>query len=79
MLNLEKFDIHERVFVLLNAGEWIGVEIVGKDLDEGLVYVKVVWTNDIPGYEVGSFTGFNVDRPAAGHLTVQDAINATYP
>ncbi|MFG3710961.1 hypothetical protein [Micromonospora sp. NPDC047730] len=50
---LRDFERGDRVFVAQGVDEWLGIEVVGGDAEEGVVYGRVLLTNGIPGYEKG--------------------------
>lgn len=72
MSSLNEFNVGDQVFIF-HAGEWMGVEISGNDLESGCVYIKIVWTNGVPGYEVGDAINLDDGVEAYKNLTVKQA------
>lgn len=70
---LGQFAPKDEVFVLYSDSEWIGVEI-GKRASQGEYVVRVIYTNDIPGYEVGQRLILGHELSARHSLTVRHLI-----
>ncbi|GAA3751519.1 hypothetical protein [Micromonospora maritima] len=75
MAYLKDFRPGEQVFVAADASEWIGIEVDSVNPEDGVVRGRVVWTNDVPGFEVGDDLDFDEGLLAHKELTVQAVIN----
>lgn len=74
MASIGEFNLGEEVFIF-HAGEWMGVEIVGGDLESSLIYTKLLWTNGVPGYVAGDSIVLDDGVAAYRVLTVDRAAN----
>lgn len=83
MASLSDFTPGDKVFLIESAAAletpemMIGVEVVRYDDtgNSGTVEVKVVYTNDIPGYEIGQRLDIDENVIAYERLTVQQLVD----
>jgi hypothetical protein len=75
MASLNDFEAPAEVFIAHSPEEWIGVQVVGGDV-EGQMRVRVLWTNGIPGVVEGEDIMVASDVLAHETMSVRGLIDA---
>jgi hypothetical protein len=70
MSKLSEFTSPAEVFLAESAEDWIGVHVLGPPEASGQIPVRVTWTGEIPGYQVGDTMQVPPDTLARERLSV---------